>query len=99
MGKVHMEVTFTFADGRIATCEGVRKNRRQFSTVHVWAGDPFYEPALATIENFWMQENSPRAGCMIDAACNRNFKGECCNCRLGLWSGLDCVECTVAGRL
>ena len=74
MGKVHMEVTFTFADGRIATCEGVRKNRRQFSTVHVWAGDPFYEPALATIENFWMQENSPRAGCMIDAACNRNFK-------------------------
>lgn len=56
-------------------CEGLRQNRRSFSHVHVWAADPFYEPAFATISDFWMSgPNMPRAGCMIDAACNRDYK-------------------------
>lgn len=58
----------------VQVCDGLRKDRRTFQTVHVWAGDPFYEPAYATIENFYMQPNQPRAGCMINAACNRDFK-------------------------
>jgi hypothetical protein len=56
-------------------CEGLRKDRRAFQNAHVWAADPWYEPALGTISDFWMQgPNLPRAGCMIDAACNRDYK-------------------------
>lgn len=56
-------------------CEGLRQNRQVFSHVHVWAADPFYEPAYARISDFWMSgPNLPRAGCMIDAACNRDYK-------------------------
>eukprot|EP01052_Picozoa_sp_SAG31_P015233 SAG31_NODE_974_length_10627_cov_11.246201_6_plen_522_part_00 len=58
----------------VSVCDGVRKDRRRFSNVHVYASDPFYEPAIATINNLVLAPMQPRSGCMIDAACNRDFK-------------------------
>ena len=58
----------------LSVCDGVRKDRRAFSTVHVYASDPWHVPALATISNLVMAPMVPRSGCMIDAACNRDFK-------------------------
>ena len=58
----------------LSVCDGVRKDRRAFSTVHVYASDPWHVPALATISTLVMAPMVPRSGCMIDAACNRDFK-------------------------
>ena len=58
----------------VSQCDGVRKSRRAFQTVHAYVSDPWHAPALAMIDNLVMAPMQPRAGCMIDAACNRDFR-------------------------
>ena len=49
--QTHVRVTL---DG-VQTCIADRSDRAIFPTVHVFVSDPWYVPALATIEDMWMR--------------------------------------------
>ena len=55
-------------------CSRVASARRPWTHAHVFVTDPWYPPALATISNLKIRPgDTQRSGCMIDAACNRDF--------------------------
>ena len=45
-------------------------SRRAFTGVTVYASDPYYEPAAASINHFYMMPMEPRPGCVDPMACN-----------------------------
>jgi hypothetical protein len=54
-------------------CSRMASVRRPWSHAHVFVTDPWYPPALATISNLKIRPLVGHSGCMIDAACNRDF--------------------------
>ena len=45
-------------------------SRRAFTGVTVYASDPYYEPAAASINNFFVMPMEPVPGCVDPMACN-----------------------------
>ena len=59
-------------DGAVV-CGRVASARRPWQNAHVFVSDPWHPAALAMIENLRISPLQGHPGCMIDAACNRDF--------------------------
>lgn len=64
--QTHVEV---FYDGH-SRCDEPRSGAHEWSPVHMYMSDPWHDPGLASISDFYLEHLDPLTGCTDPLACN-----------------------------